>query len=235
MRRKSLSLPPQTDIGQKVRQHRRAGGMSLQEVADKAGISVSTLSKIENNIIEMSYTRMISISEALGINLTELLAGSQAASPAPSITARRSITRAGAGTVTETNNYVYEYLNTDISKKHMIPTVATVKARTLAEYGELACHKGEEFVIVLDGEVELHTEHYEPMRLSKGDAIYIDSTMPHAMLSVGKNLARILFVCTHTIGDETHASTEGAPAAGEPRKRVRNGEGRPRKNELIES
>ncbi|MDB5492677.1 MAG: hypothetical protein JWP86_14, partial [Phenylobacterium sp.] len=32
--------------------------MSLQDVSNRTGISVSTLSKIENNIIELSYTRM---------------------------------------------------------------------------------------------------------------------------------------------------------------------------------
>lgn len=178
--------------------------MSLQDLSNRIGISVSTLSKIENNIIELSYTRMMAISEGLGINLTELVTvGDGVAAPTtPIVTARRSLTRAGSGAITETKNYVYEYLNTDISKKHMIPTIATVKPRTLADYGELARHRGEEFVIILDGEVELHTEHYEPVRLSKGDSVYIDSTMPHAMISVSKDLARILFVCTHAIPEE---------------------------------
>lgn len=187
--------------------------MSLQDVCNRTGMSVSTLSKIENNIIELSYTRMMAISEALGINLTELVSvGHAAAGPMPPIvTARRSLTRRGDGAITETKNYVYEYLNTDISKKHMIPTIATVKPRSLAEYGEFARHRGEEFVIILDGEAELYTEHYEPVRLSKGDSVYIDSTMPHAMISVSEDLARILFVCTHGIAEEQAAPVEVRP------------------------
>jgi transcriptional regulator with XRE-family HTH domain len=177
--------------------------LSLQDISKRTGISISTLSKLENSHIELSYTRMMAISEGLGINLTELVAVGQAVEPTPPVvTARRSLTRVGAGAITETKNYIYEYLNTDISKKHMIPTLAVVKPRTLAEYGEFARHRGEEFVIILDGEVELHTEHYEPVRLGKGDSVYIDSTMPHAMISISKELARILFVCTHAIAEE---------------------------------
>ncbi|MDB5417307.1 MAG: helix-turn-helix protein, partial [Phenylobacterium sp.] len=119
--------------------------MSLQDVSNRTGISVSTLSKIENNIIELSYTRMMAISEGLGINLTELVTAGHGVGPTPPIvTARRSLTREGAGAITETKNYIYEYLNTDISKKHMIPTLATVKPRSLAEYGDFARHSGEE-------------------------------------------------------------------------------------------
>lgn len=214
----SLNLPAQSGsgIGQQIRRLRHSHRMSLQEVSDLSGIAVSTLSKIENGIVELSYTRMIAISEALGINLTELVADSQAGSAsAPSlVTARRSVTKSGAGSKAETKNYVYEYLNTDISKKHMVPTIAVVKPRTLAEYGPLVTHKGEEFVIILEGEVELHTEHYSPLKLTKGDSLYIDSTMPHAMISTSRNLARILFVCTHAIADEPAA--EGPRAARQP-------------------
>lgn len=224
----------QAEIGQQIRGHRRAQRLSLREISDHTGISVSTLSKIENNIVELSYTRMIAISEAIGINLTELVSGGQVPGEQPAVTARRSITKSGHGLVGDSKNYVYEYLNVDISKKRMIPTIATVKARSLAEYGELAVHRGEEFVTVLEGEVELHTEHYEPVRLLKGDSIYIDSTMPHAMISLSKELARILFVCTHAIAGEVpdEAAESGPKLRGRPPKVARattkNGRGKHR-------
>ncbi|WP_299329530.1 XRE family transcriptional regulator [Parasphingopyxis sp.] len=195
------------DIGPQIKRHRLAGKMSLQDVADRTGISVSTLSKIENNIVKLSYSRMITISEAIGINLTELVSGSQDVDSQPVVTARRSVTWAGQGAITETKNYIYEYLNTDISNKHMVPTIATVKPRSLEEYGELAVHRGEEFVIILEGVAELHTEHYEPLRMEKGDSVYIDSTMPHAMISLSDEPARILFVCTHAIRKDAWESS----------------------------
>lgn len=217
--RLSLNYLAQSEIGQQIRHYRRSRKLSLQDVSDQTGISVSTLSKIENNVVELSYTRMMAISEAIGINLTELVSADENANTTPLFTARRSVTKAGGGAVTEAKNYIYEYLNTDISKKQMIPTIATIKSRSLAEYGEFAVHKGEEFVLVLEGEAELHTEHYQPVHLKKGDATYIDSTMPHAMISVGKSLARILFVCTHGIPDDDKPPASTPKRA--PKKRAR--------------
>lgn len=197
--------------------------MSLQDVANLTGISVSTLSKIENSIVALSYTRMIAISEAIGINLTELVSGSQEREASPAVTARRSFTRVGDGVVTAAKNYNYEYLNTDISKKHMIPTVATVKSRSLEEYGELAVHRGEEFVIVLEGVAELHTEHYEPLRMEEGDSVYLDSTMPHAMITLSEKPAKILFVCTHAICKDGREPDAGGPKGTGPKAGKRPG------------
>jgi transcriptional regulator with XRE-family HTH domain len=194
-----LSLPEKSEIGHHIRRRRRAKRMSLQQISDLTGLSISTLSKIENNVIELSFTRMIALSEALGINLTELVAEGEIGNTPSVITARRSITRTGDGSLTVDDNYESNYLNTDISKKQMIPAVVTVKHRTLEEFGPMSKHKGEEFILVISGEIEFHSEHYNPVRLKEGDSIYIDSTMSHAMISVSMDLANVLSVCTHGI------------------------------------
>ncbi len=225
-----MSLPAKGEIGQHIRRRRRALRMSLQKMSEATGLSISTLSKTENDLIELSYTRMIAISEALGINLTELVAEGEVGNTPSVITARRSITRAGEGSVTDDGNYQSEYLNTDISKKQMIPAIVTVKHRTLEEFGPMSQHTGEEFILVLNGEIELHTEHYNPVKLSAGESVYIDSTMPHAMISVGKDLSKILSVCTHSIPNQNGAHQESSPvpmrpaqAQGRARSRAANG------------
>ena len=78
----------------------------------------------------------------------------------------------------------------------MIPSIVTVRARSLGQFDSLSSHRGEEFVYVLRGKVEVHTEFYEPVVLRPGDALYIDSTMGHATLNVGKRDALVLSVCT---------------------------------------
>lgn len=171
--------------------------MSLQQMREATGLSISTLSKIENGIVELSYTRMIKISKALDIHVTELvLHGEERRTPA-AVTARRSITRNGEGSVQDDRDYQSRYLHTDISKKEMIPAVVTIMHRTLEEFGPMRKHGGEELIVVLSGEVAFHTQYYSPVRLSPGDSVYIDSTMPHAVLLIGKEPARILSVCTH--------------------------------------
>ena len=194
-----MSLPDKAEIGQYIRHRRLARHMSLQQMSAATGLSITTLSKIENNLIELSYTRMIAISEALGINLTELVSGTEVGNTPSVITARRSVNRVHEGSVQDDGNYQSRYINTDISKKQMIPAVVTVKHRTIEEFGPMSKHKGEELILVLRGEVEFHSEHYNPVRLSEGESVYIDSTMPHAIISVGEDLAEILSVCTHEI------------------------------------
>ena len=78
----------------------------------------------------------------------------------------------------------------------MVPVVGTLHTRSLEEFGEWVRHQGEEFVYVLRGKVELHTEHYEPVVLAAGDSAYFDSSMGHAYLNRGRGDARILVVHT---------------------------------------
>jgi mannose-6-phosphate isomerase-like protein (cupin superfamily) len=100
--------------------------------------------------------------------------------------------------------YLYEMLCTDLSRKHFVPQITRIVARSLADFSELPRHDGEEFIYVVSGAVELHTEFYEPTRLDEGDAAYFDSTMGHALVSVGAGDATVLWV--------TARAEKGAPA-----------------------
>jgi uncharacterized cupin superfamily protein len=50
--------------------------------------------------------------------------------------------------------------------------------------------------MVLDGDIWLYTEFYEPLHLAQGDSIYFDSDMGHALISVSETDAVVLSVCT---------------------------------------
>ena len=81
----------------------------------------------------------------------------------------------------------------------MIPIIAQVKARSLAEFGSMVCHDGQEFIYVLEGAVVVHTEFYDAVTLARGEAIYIDSSMGHAyVLAEHFDQALILCVCSTT-------------------------------------
>jgi uncharacterized cupin superfamily protein len=92
--------------------------------------------------------------------------------------------------------------------------VAEIKARSLAEFGELVVHPGEELAFVLEGTVDLYTALYAPVRLNVGDSIYFDSGMGHAYIAVGEGACRVLSICT---GAEAHlvAAAERQNARGE--------------------
>jgi len=180
-------------LGDCLRALRHAHGLTLQQVSTRTGLALSTLSKVENHQMSLTYDKILQICDGLGIPMTELLTQDTAAAA----TRTRVSVAAPANTlVHDTPNYEYFYLSTDLTDKRMVPLIATVRARTLEEFGPLVKHPGEEFIYVVAGEIEVHTEHYAPLRLAAGQSCYIDSTMGHAYLAVGAGEARIVGVCS---------------------------------------
>lgn len=159
-------------------------------------IPVSTLSKIEHGRLTLSFDKVQDLSHKLGISMSELFSGDVAKQPIPTVTGRRSIARQSDALNVRTENYDYNYLCTEIRNKKMIPLIAHIVARTLDEFGPLVRHDGEEFVYVIDGEIVVHTEFYDSVRLKVGEGIYIDSNMGHAyLIADGCKSATVLGVC----------------------------------------
>lgn len=60
------------NIGQKIRIERTKKGLSQEKLADKTDISIKTIGKIERGQTDFVISNLISISEALDINIKEL-------------------------------------------------------------------------------------------------------------------------------------------------------------------
>jgi transcriptional regulator with XRE-family HTH domain len=182
-------------LGQRVRELRKQLGKTLQDIGRLTGLSKSTLSKIENGTLSVSYDNLVKLAKGLSIDLAALFAEGHAQLQ-PLSSGRRSVTRKGSGEIYETAMYRYELLCTDLNPRKIFPIIAKLRAHSVSSAKELIRHSGEEFAFVLEGTVEVHSEFYNPLTLTAGDAIYFDSTMGHALISVGAEDARILWVAT---------------------------------------
>lgn len=127
--------------------------------------------------------------------MAQLLSGGIAESK-PVQTARRSVNRAGDGQILDTPMQSLCYLSVDLTNKQFSPIIADIKAHSVEEAGEFHRHDGEEFIFVVSGELELHSESYAPLRLSAGDSVYFDSSMAHAYVAAGNGRCKILSICT---------------------------------------
>ena len=103
-------------------------------------------------------------------------------------------TRCGAGRPHPTATYEHELLCSELTNKRMVPFKSRIRARSFADFGDWVRHDGEEFVLVLSGMVELHSEYYEPVTLAAGDSAYFDSAMGHALISLSETDAEVLWV-----------------------------------------
>ncbi len=186
-------------FGPRLRRLRQGASLTLKQLADQAGLAVSTISKIENDRMSPTYDVLLRLAGGLGIDLSSLLEGPRpvaAAQPG----GRLDVTRAATRRKHPTGVYVYEPFATGLTKKGMDPTFVTVKARSIDEFPDLIRHPGEELVYVISGIVELHAEFYAPIRLEAGDSVYYDASMGHAYVSVGPEDATILNICSGTGG-----------------------------------
>jgi transcriptional regulator with XRE-family HTH domain len=183
-------------LGSLVRSLRARNGWTLKEMSERIDIPVSTLSKVEHDRLTLTYDKLLQLSQRLNMRMSELFADS-AEPNEPAVTARRSVGRLDDAVRVNTKNYDYYYLCTELRRKRMIPVYTRIRAKSVEEFGELVRHSGEEFIYVLDGAVEVHTEFYDPVVLHAGESIYIDSAMGHAYLAAeGCDEALVLAVCS---------------------------------------
>lgn len=192
------------NLGESLRRIRKERGMTLTEAGEKSGMPMSTISKIENNKMSLSYDKLLRICNALEIDISQLFSGGPAVdkAPVPASSGRRSINRRDTGYVIDTPNYSHLYPAADLLNKRAVPVFAEIHVRSLAEFGELIRHPGEEFALVLEGAIDMYTDLYAPLRLETGDSIYFDSGMAHAYIAVGEGTCRLLSVC---ISDEPNS------------------------------
>ena len=183
-------------LGTVMKSIRSRNGWTLKEMSAKSGIPVSTLSKVEHDRLTLSYDKLQQLSQRLNIRMSDLFAEGDEDST-PRVTGRRSIGTIDQAVRVTTDNYDYHYLCTDLRQKRMIPIITRIRAHSAREFGELVRHQGEEFIFVLEGEVEIHTEFYDPVALKTGQGIYLDSSMGHAYVVAGEfEEALVLGVCS---------------------------------------
>ncbi len=178
---------------------RQRNGWTLRQMSEKVGIPLSTLAKVETDKLSLTYDKLQQLTARLGMTMTEFLGQADESSRGPlvpAITARRSLTADDNTIRITTPNYDYEYLCADLREKRMVPILTRIRAHNLAEFGEPVQHRGEEFIYVLEGSIEVHLQFYTTVTLKAGQGIYIDSTMGHAYVAKDCESALVLGVCS---------------------------------------
>ncbi len=181
------------DLGSKVRRLRRRRKLTLQNVADMTGLSKSLLSQVENNITAPPIATLLKISKTLVVNIGYFFWSSE--SDQNIVVVRRKERhgpiRREHHEASETG-YIYESLAYPMVDKSMEPFLVEIQPREVERLVFLN-HRGEEFLFVLDGEVEFRGGD-RVIALAKGDSIYFDSSIPHALRALGEKKARTLAV-----------------------------------------
>lgn len=178
------------NLGERVRNLRKAQNLTLEQAAQAAGLARSTLSKIENEQMSPTFEAVRKLASGLGISVPQLFTPPRS----EKVMARRAITRSGEGRAHPTATYEHEMFAGELRSKKMLPYRATVRTRSFEDFNGWVRHDGEEFLYVLSGVVRFFTEFYEPVDLKRGDTAYYDAAMGHNLISVSEDDAQILWV-----------------------------------------
>lgn len=164
-------------IGARLRALRHGRGWTLEEMATRAELSPSTLSRLESGKRQASLELLLPLTRQLGISLDDLVSPSV---PDPRVR-RRPVVRedglvitplAPEGAPVETYKVTY-------------PPVAQVP--------EPRVHDGYEWLYVLAGKLRLILGDQD-LVLSRGEAAEFDTRIPHCMSAVGSRPAQVLSI-----------------------------------------
>jgi Predicted transcriptional regulators len=180
-------------VGEKIRQVREIKKVSLQELAERTGIDVILIQKIEEDKNVPSLAPLIKIARALGVRLGTFLDDSSSYGPV--------VVRAGEyhkgvrfnSQPSETREHLSFFsLAFDKVGRSMEPFIIDIEPSKKSDY-MLSTHEGEEFIYVLEGEVEINYGK-DVYNLNTGDSIYLDSIVMHNVHAGNNQPAKILAV-----------------------------------------
>jgi transcriptional regulator with XRE-family HTH domain len=183
----------QKTVGEKIKHIREMRKVSLEELAERSGMEISLVQKIEQEKSVPSLAPLIKIARALGVRLGTFLDDSDSYGP---VVVRSDDHHKGVRFTSQTSE-AREHLNFlslafDKAGRNMEPFIVDIEPGQRSDF-MLSSHEGEEFIYVLDGEVEINYGK-EIYKLAKGDSIYLDSIVLHNVHAGNNRSARILAV-----------------------------------------
>jgi len=181
-------------LGTQMRQLRKARGLSLQNVANKAGLSVGLVSQIERGLTSPSIRSLRVLSAALNVPVSWFFQNAGNDDP----DGRGIVVRPGNRRFLNLRQkgIVKEILSPGLTENIEMMIVHVDPGGSSGE--EYYTHEGEECGLVLAGEIDLWVEA-ECFRLAEGDSFTFESTRPHRFSNAGRNPAKVLWVATPPI------------------------------------
>jgi transcriptional regulator with XRE-family HTH domain len=180
-------------VGEKVENIRLLRSFTKSELAERSGMTEDMINLIESGNELPSLAPLVKISRALGVRLGTFLDDNEI--PGPVVTRNDSLKKGvnfSGGSPGSNNHMNFLPLARDKSGRHMEPFIVEIQPSDTNEYA-LSSHEGEEFLYVLEGEIEIFYGN-EKYLLSKGESIYYDSIVKHNVHSGSGNPATVIAV-----------------------------------------
>lgn len=179
------------NIGAEVKCLRKDRQFTLQDLSDRTGLSKPLLSQVENNLVIPPLPTLHRISNALKVPMTHFLSKEDERV----MVVRKKDVREAPKRFIEGRDpvgHIYSSLVEGKTSKKMEPVYVEF-SRADKEGMTMLTHHGEEFLYVLEGQLEVLYEDTTAV-LEPGDSLYLDARIPHAYRSLTRKRTRAIMV-----------------------------------------
>jgi transcriptional regulator with XRE-family HTH domain len=222
--------PDYPEIGERLREARQARRLSLRVLADRLGVSPSLISQIETGRANPSVSTLYAIAAELDVSLDELLfndrrssetvaavPSSAGAAPSGTMTLAPPVQRASdRHKIRLDSGVLWERLTTLSEPGVEFLRVTYEPGGASSPPDAFQRHPGHEWGYVLSGRLQVRIG-FDEYVLEPGDAISINSTIPHRLATIGDvPVEAVWFVLGRAQFDAQTLIEEHRPANGRP-------------------
>jgi quercetin dioxygenase-like cupin family protein len=169
-------------LGGRLRALRAEQGITLAQLGQMVGLSPSYLSQIERDKASPSLVTLSSIAETLGVELRSFF---EHPSPTWQVVRQGDGEKLSAGQT----GAVFEVLSSSAVRGKIEPCKVTFHPAMMTERES---HPGEEFIFVLDGQLEIGVGE-ESFMLKRGDSIHYRASQPHYWRNSGTEQCSVVW------------------------------------------
>ncbi|WP_217605776.1 helix-turn-helix domain-containing protein [Chitinophaga sp. GbtcB8] len=178
-------------ISNKIKEKRKAKGITIQELADKAAVSKGLISQIENNRTVPSLLVLINIIRSLNLDMNEFF--NEIGQPQQN---SRVIIKQQADYQAFEKETARGFLYKRVLTKNVKNTpvdIVVLELKTGARRNQMVKTDAYEYKYILQGTVEYQIEN-EKHILNEGDSLFFDGRLGHKPANIGEGDAKILVV-----------------------------------------
>lgn len=173
------------NMGERIARLRIKKSVSIEELSELTGLKNSHLKDIESGKSFAPVGDILKISRALTVDPDDLLTESP-------VNEKEKKKKRTEDFKTRETSYLYEVLTPQARAKHLRAFRITIPAKS--EHPKINYqHEGEEFVHVLDGQVDI-TVGQKKNSLKKGDSLHFNSGIKHTLKNPGAKDTHLIVV-----------------------------------------
>ncbi len=182
-----------TIVGFKIKGIRESKNISVEEIAERTGLSVEQINSIESDQYLPSLGPLIKVARALGVRLGTFLDDNDDLGPVVCRAEERNNSISFSNGASDARKHMeYHSLAKQKAGRSMEPFVIDIQPSEERNF-KLSAHEGEEFIYVLEGSVEIDYGKQQ-YTLNAGDSIFYDSIVQHHVHGAPGQAAKILAV-----------------------------------------